>query len=289
MLCEKVSCGKLKTIAPCSRKNPSGGENATIARAPRNNVPYPNHRSTAVKYPTVADFIAYRSVIDDLPKQQQNKVIDAILAGKSLREIAKIAGTSAPAVQRYKQHRVTAALELAKQTVAESRIKKAAKLPSNQPDSPVTLQQPIPVTASVTVDETTKVVDITPTNDAIREVYDTRLQEAIVTKNLVRSSPVRERLESLYSRTERSLDKAEALPTVDGMAPLLNTAVKQVELLAKLTGELTEQQQGGLTIQIMIPGASPAAAPVAMQQDQQGCFEAVEDDDDGFTVKLPAR
>jgi hypothetical protein len=55
------------------------------------------------------------SQIEQLPETARQQVIDALLAGKSLRDVAEIAGTSHVAVQRYKRNTFRPALRTAQQ------------------------------------------------------------------------------------------------------------------------------------------------------------------------------
>lgn len=72
----------------------------------------------------------------------------------------------------------------------------------------------------------------------------------------------RQRLEKLYGRVERTLDKAEEANELGVVAPLLNQAHKNVELLGKATGELADATAPQVSIQVICPSApSPELTP----------------------------
>jgi hypothetical protein len=175
-----------------------------------------------------------RSFIDELPEVQRRQVVDAILAGKSSRYIAKIAGCSHSVVNKYKRRTVLPALQKAQQVQAF---------------------QPLP-----------------PTNlEAIQ-------QQAVLTREIIRASPFRDRLEHLWQRTQKAIDRAENSvrvvkdpesgellpvgPDVAAIAPILNQAHKNVELLGRVTGELEQPAAANVAVQVVLPPA-PAAAAVA--------------------------
>ena len=66
---------------------------------------------------------------------------------------------------------------------------------------------------------------------------------------MTQASPVRQRLESVWSKTTGLVDQCD----VDNGAPILNAATKQVELLARLTGELKDNAGASLTLNIVCP------------------------------------
>lgn len=154
-----------------------------------------------------------QSVIDNLPEAQRRKVVDALLAGESLRAVAKIAGVSHTQVDRYKRNTVMPALKAAQQ---------------------VQSLQPLPETNM----------------EAIR-------QQAVLTRDIVRASPFRDRLEKLWERTDKALDKVEKTQDLAPMAPLLNQAHKNCEMLGRATGELESAANNSVAIQIVMP-AGPA-------------------------------
>ena len=65
----------------------------------------------------------------------------------------------------------------------------------------------------------------------------------------VQASPVRQRAELVWSKTSDLMDQID----VDNGAPILNAATKQVELLARLTGELKDNAGASLTLNIVCP------------------------------------
>lgn len=163
--------------------------------------------------------------IDNLPEAKRKIALDALLEGKSLRAVAKIVGVSHQAVHDYKRRVVLPA------------IKTAQQLQSFQ-----SLDRP----------------------DSVKAVHHTAL-----TRDIVQASPFQERLEKLWLRADRSLDKAEnavRTRTIDGVevweeqglqaiAPLLNQAHKNVELLGRVTGELEAPAAANIAIQIVMPSA----------------------------------
>ncbi len=60
---------------------------------------------------------------------------------------------------------------------------------------------------------------------------------------------------------------------VDNGAPWVNAATKQVELLAKLTGELQQAGDVAVNIQIVIPGGAAPAGRIDLSEHEGDCFE----------------
>lgn len=98
------------------------------------------------------------------------------------------------------------------------------------------------------------------------------------TVKALRASPFRSRLEKLWERTEKGLDRAESAvrtitdrdtgelvavgADVTAIAPLLNQAHKNLEILGQVTGELTrDAQQANQTIYIVTPAVNINTAP----------------------------
>lgn len=98
-------------------------------------------------------------------------------------------------------------------------------------------------------------------------------QHTALTRDIVQASPFRERLENLWNRTQKAADRAEKAvrvvkdqesgelvpvgPDVSAIAPILNQAHKNVELLGRVTGELQENTgRANVAIQIVIPNAA---------------------------------
>ena len=110
--------------------------------------------------------------------------------------------------------------------------------------------------------------------DSVRAVQHTAL-----TRDIVHSSPFRERLEHLWEKTQNALERAETSvrvvqdektgklvavgPDVAAIAPILNQAHKNVHMLGVATGEI-EQVAANIAIQIVLP-QQPEAAPVASE------------------------
>jgi transposase len=170
-----------------------------------------------------------RSFIDELPEVQRRQVVDAILEGKSSRYIAKIAGCSHSVVNQYRRRTVLPAIQKAQQVQAF---------------------QPLP-----------------------RTTLEALQQQTVLTREIVQASPFRDRLEKLWQRTEKAADRAERAvrvvkdeksgelvpvgPDVSAIAPILNQAHKNVELLGRVTGELQENTgRANVAIQIVIPNAA---------------------------------
>ena len=100
-------------------------------------------------------------------------------------------------------------------------------------------------------------------------------QHAALTRDILGSSPFQERLQRLWHRTEKALDKAETAvreikdthgnvvalaDDLSAVAPLLNQAHKNVLILGRATGELETSAAVGIAIQIVLP-APPNSAP----------------------------
>lgn len=146
--------------------------------------------------------------------------------------MGKIAGVSHTVIQDYKRRVVLPA------------IQSAQKLQSFQP-----LDRP----------------------DSVRAV-----EQAGLTKDIVRASPFRDRLEKLHGRIENALDRAETSvrvvrdkdtgelvpvgPDVAAIAPIMNQAHKNLELLGRVTGELEAPAAANVAIQIVMPSIAPASA-----------------------------
>ena len=173
-----------------------------------------------------------KSTIDNLPEVQRRKVVDAILAGKSLRQVAKMVGISAVSVKVYKDKVVMPAIRTAQKVQAF---------------------QSLPSTNSELIKEQTA-----------------------ITRDIIQASPFKQRLEKLWDRTEKALDRAETAvrvvkdedtgqlvsvgPDVAAIGPLLNQAHKNVELLGRVTGELEVSAGSNIAIQIVLPQAGSGAA-----------------------------
>lgn len=174
--------------------------------------------------------------IDKLPEAQRKKVVDALLAGQSLRKVSKLAGVSHTVVDDYKRRVVLPAL--------------------------------------ATAQKFKEFQGVTETSEA--QVRDT----VTLTRDIVKSSPFRDRLQSLWDRTEKSIERAEQAvrvvtdretgrllavgADVAAIAPLLNQAHKNLEMLGQVTGELAHASSGpNVNIQINIPAGSSVRAQAA--------------------------
>lgn len=157
------------------------------------------------------------ATIDKMPDADRQKVLDAIMAGTSLRKIASMVGVSAQAVNNYKHKVVLPALKTARQ---------------------IQSFQPIAASSSQQLTETAR-----------------------LTQDIVRASPFRERLESLWERTDKNLSKAEKAGELGNAAKLIGQGHKNLEILGRATGELEVATGANIAIQIVLPGEASSAAP----------------------------
>ena len=169
-------------------------------------------------------------IIENLPEAQRKKVLDALITGVSLRKIGEMAGCSVTAVMAYKKRVVKPALKLAHQVQSFQQV------------------------------------------DSIDSVKVA--SHAALTRDIVQASPFAARLEKLWQRVDKSLDKAESAvrtKTIDGVevweeqglqaiAPLMNQAHKNLELLGRVTGELEVAAVSNIAIQIVLPQAGSGVA-----------------------------
>ncbi len=171
--------------------------------------------------------------IDSLPPAIKAAVIDGLLQGRPLRDLATLAGVSPNAVLRFRNRVVIPAL----QAPAQPKRRPAQRQHNGTADSNLIARQ-----------------DLSPAQTS--------------TRDLMRTSPARERQQVLQARVDRCLDKAEADGKLFPLMPgLLNQGHKNLELMAKLTGELQDGRGGGgpaVAIQIVYHGAQ--APEVAMHE-----------------------
>lgn len=159
----------------------------------------------------------------------KNRIIERIIDGDALKTICadtdpKISYAS---LQRYKQQVILPQLVKAFRTRTR---------PPAKPDAHYTKEQAAQRIADLKT--INKVVSAPPT------------------------SVFRARLEEIHTRVERVLDRAEASKDMASIAPLINQAHKNVELLGKATGELEPSSGSGIQIQIICPSApDPASMP----------------------------
>ena len=180
--------------------------------------------------------------IDDHPQRQ--KIIDGILAGKSTRYVGDSVSPRVPhtVVQRYKVNVIKPMLQRAEES---NRILIGNKILKPKP------------------------ADLSEHPPAVQAV-----QQAI--QDAPALSLFRQRIEKINSRIDRHMDKAETAIRVrrdkDGnevvigedlgvLAPLINQAHKNAELLGRATGELEPQGGSGISIQIVCPSAPLEAMP----------------------------
>lgn len=165
--------------------------------------------------------------IDKLPLTQKQAVIDAILRGESLRKVAALAGCSAMVVSRFRDNVVLPSLGTHRpgHDPLQPRQPSTSDTPAPKqcPDSPL----------AVSKDET---------------------------KLIARASPVRQRLQHLWEKTDKFIGQVDGK---DRTAPgLLAQAHKNIELLAKVTGEIDSRAGSGpsIAVQIVMPATSAEPA-----------------------------
>ena len=147
--------------------------------------------------------------IENLPKATRDEVLNAILAGETLTSVSVRLHVSRQAVSSWYNRVVKPAISVAQKTQSITRARE---------DYPLSTQQVIS-------------------------------EQHTLTRDLVKASPVRERVESVWAKTLQFMGECD----VDNGAPILNAATKQVELLARLTGELKDNTGASLTLNIVCP------------------------------------
>jgi hypothetical protein len=179
-----------------------------------------------------------RYAIDLLPAAKKQAVIEAILNGIPLRRIAEMAGCNFNSVKRYRDEKVLPTLQSKPEREFTAALKKRAKAPAVQ------APQAVHVSQNNAIHPDTK--SITPLESA-----------ESTARQIVRASPVRERLQKLWERTDGYLDKIAADDELLGLASgLLNQAHKNVELLAKVTGEIARGEHAtNVSVNIVMPPA----------------------------------
>ncbi len=175
------------------------------------------------------------NAVDALPPATRAAVIDGILKGAKFRDIAKICGLSAATILRYRDKVVLPSLQVQ---------------PGKQPMRQATSHETVAVPTSIPLSRHVPAL------------------QPIATQDVMRTSPVRDRVQSLWATTHKAVRKASGDDKHFGALPgLLNQAHKNVEMLAKLTGELQDGRGGGgpaVAIQIVYHGAQ--APEVAMNE-----------------------
>lgn len=180
------------------------------------------------------------SFIDALPQAERSKVLDRIMNGESNSSIARSLGIHPSTVANYKKRVVHPALRTATQIASVQRNGSECRVLTSQ--------------------------------------------DADTAKQIVISSPFQERLRATWERIERTLDRAEnaVQVTEDGdpvgedlaiLAPLLNQAHKNLELLGKASGELMDKAAApSIAIQVVVP-ASTIARPANHDFDPEGAID----------------
>ena len=176
--------------------------------------------------------------VDTHPQKQ--KIIDGILAGKSTRHIADTLQppVSFAAIQRYKSSVIK---PMVREAESLNRVLRA-----NKDGEIVSKPAPVPMSSDTEATQT--------------------VQRAI--EHAPALSIFRERLEKVYGRIDKTLDRAETAVRVttdkEGnqvvigqdlgpLAPLYNVALKALETHGRATGELEPQGAGQVSIQIVLP------------------------------------
>jgi hypothetical protein len=186
-------------------------------------------------------------LVDSYPEKQ--KIVDGILAGKSVRAVAKsvVPPIQFNAIQRYKTNVVIPMLQRAEKISA-------------------TMHPVVPLSADP--------VALQGAREAIQDAPTVSL--------------FRHRLEKLYRRVDRALDRAETAVRViekDGklvaagadlgpIAPLLSAAHRNLEMLGRATGELEPAGSASMSIQIICPAAGSSEPPrIVFGQDDERTIE----------------
>lgn len=187
-------------------------------------------------------------VIDSHP--QKRRIIQQIIDNVPLRIIATSAVPPLPhsAVQRYKSSVVIPMLKRAELLGKTIR--------PNKDGQAVQIDVPVPLTTDQNVVEAVQA--------AVKPIPEGQIV-----------SIFRQRVEKMYGRIERTMDRAESavrVVDVDGtlvpvgsdlspMAPLFNAASKNLEMLGRATGELEPTGGSSVSIQIVCPAAPANAMP----------------------------
>jgi hypothetical protein len=181
------------------------------------------------KMPDAATPGVVKNSIDQLSEAHRQKVLDALLAGKSTVDVARIANCTKQTVIEYREKVLLPAVKTAKSIQS------------------LTL-------ANLAADNLHASVGNHPKDDMATTVR--------LTKDHIRSSPFLERLEKVWNRVDSALDHSG--PESDRFplhAALINQAHKNLELLGRVTGELESEKTPSVAIQIVIPNNSAAQPP----------------------------
>jgi hypothetical protein len=163
-------------------------------------------------------------------------VIDGLIKGTPLRQLAKISACSLATLSKYRDKVVIPTLS----GQLHAKVNKPVNAVVNTPERGEQPLQPVVLPAT-----------------------NLRLSgEQALAERIASTSPVRERLAKLEGRTERIMDRVEAGDDLSIMPGLLNQAHKNVELLAKVTGEIQDGRgpAAQVAIQIVYPHTEHSAA-----------------------------
>ena len=152
--------------------------------------------------------------IDRMPEVERKKVLNRVLAGETLTSVAASIGISRQAMSSWHNRVVKPAISVAQ---------KAQSMARAHDDSP-----------------------ILSTKAHIAE-------QQSLTRDLVRASPLMERHQFLWEKTQDGINSASDSKDLAALPALLNQGHKSIELLGKITGELTEKDAVNLNIIIAIP------------------------------------
>jgi hypothetical protein len=180
-----------------------------------------------------------KAAIDLLPEAKRQQIVEALLQGKPVREVAKMVGISFVQVAAYKRKNLLPAMQTAINAVRQSGedVRGAEGF--------------------------CKAVDLTRTLTRASPFLE-RLEALWVTTN-----GAIERAKSAV-RVVRDEDTGELVavgPDVSAIAPLLNQGHKNLEILGKVTGELREAAAPQVAIQIVMPSL-PAPGPATEPERQ---------------------
>lgn len=177
------------------------------------------------------------SAVDDHPMRR--KITDMLLTGKSLRDVRKVIEPklSIDTLAKFKRRSILPALD---RLVAEMQVQnpEAKILP------PADMSPHSPQTALVAADPAAL-------NRASCEV------SAEISQN-----PVIARLSSRFKKVDDLLDKAHSELDYGGFANLLNADTRQLQLLARLRGDLSSDERGSQSVQVnvIIPNSARHAS-----------------------------
>lgn len=180
------------------------------------------------------------STVDRLPEVERKKVLDAILAGETLSSLAARLGITRQAMSSYKNRVILPAIKTASEI---QDVRRRARDSSNDPT---------PTYAS-------------PKDQAIAQATENK----VLTREIVKASPLMERHQFLWEKTQDGINSASDSKDLAALPALLNQGHKSIELLGKITGELTEKDAVNLNIIIAIPDTETRQVNTS----DNGCYD----------------